>query len=91
MPITFPHVHTIELNHILFDFVCFEEGRMPLPRMSLHVDSASVFIRFSLSFKATEKTKCTVHDGMSDPRYIPDENIEDICDGVESHHVRLQG
>jgi len=22
---------------------------------------------------------------------IPDENIEDICDGVESHHVRLQG
>jgi len=22
---------------------------------------------------------------------LPDENIEDICDGVESHHVRLQG
>jgi len=22
---------------------------------------------------------------------IPDENIEDICEGVESHHVRLQG
>lgn len=22
---------------------------------------------------------------------IPDENIEDICDGVETHHVRLQG